>query len=58
MSRKALESAGINILHIDNKLMLEDSKLVLNKIISELSASVVCESLKAKVDMMESLHMN
>lgn len=53
-----LESAGVNVLHIDNKLILEDSKLVLNKIVSELSASVVCDSLKAKVDMMESLHMN
>lgn len=55
---KYLESVGINVLHIESKTILEDSKLILNRIITELSATAVCESLKLKVDSLESLSLN
>jgi very-short-patch-repair endonuclease len=53
-----LESMGIHVLRIDSKDILKDSDLILDKIITELSASAVCSSLKNKVDSLESIRLN
>ncbi len=53
-----LESEGINVLHVESKKILENSKLVLDRIITELSATAICESLKMKVDSLEALSLN
>jgi very-short-patch-repair endonuclease len=55
---KYLESVGINVLHIDSKTIQQNSKQILDKIISEISASAICESLKLKVDKLEVLSLN
>jgi very-short-patch-repair endonuclease len=55
---KYLESIGINLLHLDSNSILKDSKLILNRIIIEQSASVICESLKVKVDYLETMSLN
>lgn len=55
---KHLDSAGINVLHIESKAILENSKFILNRIITELSAGAICDSLRMKVDNLEALSLN
>ena len=55
---KYLESVGINVLHFESNTIRENSKQILDKIISELSATAICESLKMKVDSLEALSLN
>ena len=55
---KYLESVGINVLHFESKTIRENSKQILDKIVSELSATAICESLKMKVDSLEALSLN
>jgi very-short-patch-repair endonuclease len=55
---KYLESERINVMHIDSKSIIESSKLILERIRTELSASAICDSLKVKVDSLEALSLN
>jgi very-short-patch-repair endonuclease len=55
---KYLESIGVNILHLDSKTILEESGLIIDRIVIEQSASAICESLKVKVDHLETLSLN
>src|SRR4030042_2277575 len=55
---KYLESIRVNVLHLDSKVIMEDGKLILSRIITELSASAICESLKVKINYLEALSLN
>ncbi|MBN2214841.1 MAG: DUF559 domain-containing protein [Bacteroidales bacterium] len=55
---KYLESIGVNTLHIDSKTVMEEGKLLLARIITEQSASAICESLKIKINYLEALSLN
>jgi very-short-patch-repair endonuclease len=55
---KYLESERINVMHIDSKSIIESSKLILERIRTELSATAICDSLKVKVDSLEALSLN
>jgi very-short-patch-repair endonuclease len=55
---KYLESERINVMHIDSMSIIESSKLILERIRTELSASAICDSLKVKVDSLEALSLN
>ncbi len=53
-----LESIGVNVLHIDSNSIMKSSKTILDKIVTEVSAAAICESLKIKVDRLEALSLN
>jgi very-short-patch-repair endonuclease len=55
---KYLESERINVMHIDSMSIIESSKLILERIRTELSATAICDSLKVKVDSLEALSLN